>query len=244
MYVDEEQFSNFVRDFGSEENKGRSKPYELKHTFDFVKNEYVTNELNCCYFTPVSNLDNIIIESSNPTVVRVTKDYIICDNRGTCELTIKDKKGNTARKPLLVTVYIGNLVNDRKRKSIFLKKDTLVEKGNFLRHCHCTHLEDCLFQREVFDTDLSSLGDKIWSVRKAIKDLEYVKDSYRNGDIIYHPSLDDCYNIQLKKKSNTDGVLECVTSVSVSDNFVGRVKSEIKSLNIQLRDLNRLKRSQ
>lgn len=31
-----------------------NKPYELKHVYDAEKDEYVINELQCCYYSPVS----------------------------------------------------------------------------------------------------------------------------------------------------------------------------------------------
>lgn len=233
LYVDENNFKHYTNDFSSEDSSKKSIPYRLEHVFDMCTDSYVLNKDNCCYFSPVFDVENTVVVSSDESIVNVVDGFIVAENQGTCKLSITSKGYDFTTKPLLISVYKGNLPVTRKR-SVFLKRDTVVEVGNFLRHCHCTHLEDCLFQKRIFDLDYDELSDEIWLVDNCIRDYQKIIDEYVNGSIIYHKSLDELYDIRLE---HTDGGV--VTCVGVVDGFYDKVKGEIKRLGVLSRDLHR-----
>lgn len=108
------------------------------------------------------------------------------------------------------------------------------------KHDECTHKEECIFLNEdlweLFDEDISDLVLRIKEINKTIKELENINDEYLNGVIIYHKLLEDYYIIG--KTVSDEGKLKL--TVNVRKGFRNYIKTVIRNLQIELRDLNRL----
>ena len=125
MYVDENNFRHYTNDYSSDDSSKESIPYRLEHVFDIGKDSYVLNNDNCCYFTPVYDI------SSDESIVRVEDGFVVAENQGTCKLSITNGENEFNSKPLLISVYKGNLPVTRK-KSVFLKECFCLGMGDYI----------------------------------------------------------------------------------------------------------------
>lgn len=106
------------------------------------------------------------------------------------------------------------------------------------QHETCPNKNDCIFHREIweyYDETLHETVSMIKTIRKIMKDYEYILNEYINGNIIYHETLDDCYDIHIFRDEND----KLKTSVTVESNFKNIVKTRLNNLKLDLRDLNR-----
>lgn len=224
------------------DGESKYKPNELKHVFDTSTGRYTTNEFNCCYYSP-ANITGLKFTSNNTDIVSVSGEELIAENIGNCK--ISGTKNNEEILSFKVIVYRDKKPNRKFKNTLLLPLNNMININTVLKHIHCPHYTDCIFERDIFkiyaDAELFDVVHEINQTIQQIKDYQDIKVEYRNGNIIYHPALDELYNIQIIKENRDDEIKHHVKT-SVVDDFHDRIDSQIKNLRQHLNDLKHRRR--
>lgn len=201
-------------------------PFLLEHVFDLSIGDYVKNSNHCCYYSPVNSISEFIIESDNEDIVSVDDEMVYGNHRGRCELSFYSEDSIFS---IIIIVYRGKFNFKLKRNTLFLEEGNMIPILTVLKHIHCPHYTDCLFEAGNL---LIKDRDILWEINRlkdTIQDYKNIIDEFHNGHIVYHRDFDSFYNIQL----------EPVYKVSVREGFVNHINTMIKNRTFELRSLVR-----
>ena len=217
------------------------KPNELKHVFDITTGEYTNNEFNCCHYSS-ADITGLTFTSDNDNII-IDDEEVIANHIG--KSTITGYNGDEEKVSFKTLVY-KNKPTRKLKDTILLQLNTVISIKTILKHINCPHNQDCIFKRDIFkiysNDDLRELHYEITSIQKRINDYHNIKEAYLNGDIIYHPGLDDCYDIQIIKTPEDNGKIHHKVEVEVVKDFQEKIISRIKSSEQELKELQRIRR--
>ena len=212
------------------------KPNELKHIYDIEKDKYVTNEKQCCYYSTVSNIEEYSWKSMDTDVLLISPDGLIeTVSGGTTHIQVTSPSG--VEFDIGVIVYKNNIPKSRKGGYVYLAQGDYYDILDVMKHGNCPHTDECLFESDCwdyYDEDLRDVKLRIKEINVNLKELKNVKDSFLNGEIIYHHLLEDYYLID---KKHIRGRL--VVQVRVRKGFSNGIGKVVNDLKLELRSLNR-----
>lgn len=221
------------------DGNSKYKPQELKHVFDTTTGGYVSNEFNCCYYSPI-DITGLTFSSNNNNII-VDDDILISEKLGPSIITGYNTKDEEVLSFKVIS-YRDKIPNKKFKNTLLLQLNNMIPINTVLKHINCPHYTDCIFEREVFkiydNLDLFEVVYQINQLNQQIRDYQNIKEAYRNNDIIYHKGLKDCYNIRKIKNENNQTVIE----TSVVSDFIERIDSRIKTLRQNINDLKHMRR--
>jgi hypothetical protein len=239
VYVDLNEYYRYTNNVVTyEKNPTKNDvPYVLEHVFDLDKEGYVSDSNQCCYHTPV-NIDGLSFEVENKEIVDTDGVDLIAKNIGSTYLTVKTVNEYSYR--IKVNVYNGVFRGKLIKDTLFIEKDTIISLKYVLRHIHCKHYNNCIWDRDYFrkyeDEELFEIDYNIQSIKQKIKDFKNISECYRNGEVIYHEDLKEYYDINILKDGSNYHI-----DYNISETFLDGIKDKIKELEQLLKDYNRLK---
>ena len=244
MYFDENKYWKYTNNVCSYSTTPTKEdiPYVLEHIFDLEIGDYVNNANQVCYYNPVC-VDDYVFNVNDTGVVSIEDGMLIGENIGQTSVFVTDSGGGSFKFNVTVTKddYKGKTRNGR----LFLKRDNMIDLGIVLKHINCKHYNNCIWERSVwsiYDSDeYRSVFSEIRLLNDMISDYNHIIDEYRNNNIIYHPSLEQYYNIRINKET-VNGKTKHTVKVSVDKKFITHIKNKIKECKLSLRLLGKQKR--
>lgn len=225
MYSKYPHYTNQMQEFPK-------KPNELKHCYDITTDQYVTNEKQCCYYSPVGNIEKYSWSSADTDVLLISPDGLIeTVSGGTTHINVTEPSGVEFR--VGVVVSKSKFPTKRKKGYVYLLQCEYYDIWDVLKHGECPHTDECLFESDVWDVDDDRFRDlklQIRDVVRQIDELKVVKENCLNNEIIYHKLLDDYYLVEI-----VDGNV----NVRVKDGFGRGIDRVVDDLKMELRSLNR-----
>lgn len=244
VYVDLDEYYKYTNNVVTYKKKPTKNdvPYVLEHVFDLDKKGYVTNNNQCCYYTPI-DMNGMVFEVEDTHICSILDDFLTAKHTGSTNLNITLPSNKIFK--IKINVYTGVFRGKITKDILFIEKDTSISLKYIMQHIHCKHYDNCIWQRRYFnkynDLELFEVDYNINMIKNKIKDLKHIRESYRNGDIIYHPDLKEYYNINILKTSTIDGKVECKITYNISETFLDGIKDRIKESEIMLKEYNRFK---
>lgn len=236
------KYTNNVYSLSSHPSK-EDIPYLLEHVFDLDTGEYTFNPNNCCYYNPV-DISDYSFSVSDSSIISVDNSFLYANRLGSAELIVENERflplTEMDSEDSVFNIKI-NVVRDinydvKLNGVLFIVVGGVISLNNLLEHICCTHYFDCIWERGVWDKfenpELYSVIDDINSVKKKLKEYQNIIDEFNNGAIIYHKDFEEEYIVKI-----IDGGID----MSVRKGFLDRVRVRMKSLELDLKDLNRLR---
>ena len=214
-------------------------PYILEHVFDIVKGDYVKNSNQCCYYSPTES-SNYKVSILNNKIISYEDGFIIGENYGQTKIKLIDNV-NHSELEFMVSIIKNKNISDTSKNILFLKKGDMIDLDIVLKHINCKHYMNCIWEKKLWDIysdeKYHDLIVEINEINRTITDYRNIIEAYHNNEIIYHPTLDKYYNIQINKK-NINSTVKHTIDVSVDNNFSSIIRDKIKELKLSLRYLN------
>ena len=244
MYFDENKYWKYTNDVCSYSTHPTKEdiPYLLEHIFDLDKADYVHNPNQACYYNPV-DISDYKFSTEHNDIISIEDNMLIGENIGHASVIVTDGNGESFKFKVIVTRDDYNGKTDK--GILFLKRDNMIDLEIVLKHIHCKHYNNCIWERSIWsiydDDKYYGVFSEINRVKELIVLYNNIIDEYRNNNIIYHPSLDDQYNIRIDKKI-VDGETKHTVNVTVKKTFLKHIKNKIKECNLTLRLLSKQKK--